>query len=124
MGNDNIKNLLLELEEMLMMPVIRRSPEEVSKLLADEFIEFGASGKVWTKEQIIEELQNEPEIKFTISDFDVRELAPDIMLARYRVKSQLVDDNKVGHSLRSSIWKQIDGHWQMVFHQGTRAPTD
>ncbi len=23
------------------------------------------------------------------------------------------------HTLRSSVWKLIDGNWQMAFHQGT-----
>jgi hypothetical protein len=42
-------------------------------------------------------------------------LAPDVVLATYRV----VDETRKQHTLRSSIWKLKDGRWQMVFHQGT-----
>ena len=30
-----------------------------------------------------------------------------------------LEEGSLQHVLRSSIWKLIDGRWQMVFHQGT-----
>jgi len=48
----------------------------------------------------------------TVSDFSVRQLAPDLILAIYRI----VESN----TIRSSIWKTTSIGWRMVFHQGTR----
>lgn len=51
----------------------------------------------------------------TISDI----LADDCILAMYKViKHDEPDENKK-YSLRSSIWKYINGKWKMFFHQGT-----
>ena len=43
-----------ELEERLLQPDVRSSAEEIAKLLADEFIEFGSSGRVFNKHHVIE----------------------------------------------------------------------
>ncbi|WP_375472314.1 DUF4440 domain-containing protein [uncultured Nostoc sp.] len=54
------ESLLRELEERLLQPDVRKSAKDIMDLLADEFIEFGSSGRVFNKQQIIESLQNEP----------------------------------------------------------------
>jgi hypothetical protein len=54
-------------------------------------------------------------IKATLHNFEVHPLAPDVVLATYCS----VNETRKQHTLRSSIWKRIDGRWQMVFHQGT-----
>jgi|SRR5215831_11902728 len=110
--------LLRDLEEDLLKPEVRGSPDRINHLLADEFIEFGSSGRVFDKRRIIEALQQEtPEKTLPISlvDFAVRRLAPNVMLVTYRATSQDTLESR----LRSSIWKLIEGRWQMVFHQGT-----
>src|SRR5271156_5266438 len=58
-------------EEQLLQPEIRRSADQVSYLLADEFVEFGSSGRVFDKAQIIASLQQEKEqaAQRTIHDF-------------------------------------------------------
>jgi xylulose-5-phosphate/fructose-6-phosphate phosphoketolase len=45
----------------------------------------------------------------------------DVALVTYRSVSLYPDGSKF-HSLRSSIWKIIDGRWRMAFHQGTLIP--
>ncbi len=98
---------------------MRNSPEAVSELLADEFMEFGSSGKVFDKPAIIEALRNETvDVDIAVEDFAVRELAPDVALVTYVSKPAGAERT----ALRSSIWKLMDGRWQMVFHQGTRIP--
>nr|WP_242947776.1 hypothetical protein [Desulfosporosinus lacus] len=47
-------------------------------------------------------------------------LAPDVVLATYRAVKSNESREEMRNSLRSSIWKFLDGRWQMVFHQGTR----
>ena len=46
----------------------------------------------------------------------VRQLAPDLGLVTYRVTR---NGNPDTHSLRSLIWRRTDGHWRLLFHQGT-----
>jgi GNAT superfamily N-acetyltransferase len=112
--------LLRYLEEQLLKPEVRTSADRVGYLLADDFVEFGSSGRVFTKRQIIEALQREAHDsapRVLLADFTVRQLASDAMLVTYRATSE----DRGGSRLRSSIWKLIDGRWQMVFHQGTPA---
>jgi hypothetical protein len=116
--------LLLHLEEELLKPEVRRSANQVGHLLADESIEFGSSGRVFDKRQIIEALQQEtpyPTIRISIVDFTARrlDLAANVVLVTYRTIQQSGPEVPERSRLRSSIWKLIEGRWQMVFHQGT-----
>ncbi|MDZ8184671.1 MAG: DUF4440 domain-containing protein [Nostoc sp. ChiSLP02] len=109
------------LEERLLQPDIRKSAKEVTELLADEFIEFGSSGRIFDKQQIIKSLQNEPTepaIQRSITEFKTLVLATGAVLVTYRLIRQKSGEQPV-YSLRSSIWKSIGDRWKMVFHQGT-----
>jgi hypothetical protein len=111
--------LLRQLEERLLQPDVRKSAPDVADLLADEFIEFGSSGRIFNKQQIIESLQHEPTIQRSLIEFHTSVLAQGVILVSYRAIRQGAADGQPTHSLRSSIWKWIEGRWQMVFHQGT-----
>ena len=106
--------LIRRLEEELLLPEVRKSATRVAALLAEEFVEIGSSGRIYDKQRIIDQLQQEqwtgplP----TISDFAARQLALDLVLAIYRI----VESN----TIRSSIWRTTNIGWRMVFHQGTR----
>lgn len=108
--------LIQQLEQSLLDPSIRQSPEQLNKLIAEDFFEFGSSGKVYNKQDCLE--PDEIQITFGVSDFKVKELSKDVMLATYKTK----EDGAV--SLRSSIWKQNGDEWQIVFHQGTKVQED
>lgn len=118
---------LRELEEQLLRPDVRHSREQVAALLADEFREFGSSGRIYDKQQILEELEDEGPARLSLSEFATVELAPGIVLATYQSSRQL-GENESGEpeirSLRSSLWMLRDGRWQMLFHQGTRIPAE
>jgi hypothetical protein len=110
---------LRKLEESMAKPEIRRSPERLALLLADDFQEFGGSGRVFDKGQIIDALQNQPAVQLWLDEFQVKCLAPEIALVTYRGNCRFPGSDKVSHSLRSSIWRKRDGRWEVVFHQGT-----
>jgi hypothetical protein len=110
---------LAELETYLLQLDVRQSTDEVLKLLADEFIEFGSSGRIFTKQEINVALQDESPTFRTRSDFKATELAQDVILVTYRVTRIETPPPKTARTLRSSIWKLIDGRWQMIFPQGT-----
>lgn len=113
-----LDKLLYDLEQRLLTPEVRHSPTELSKLLADEFVEFTSSG-IYDKQSIIEALGREPKIRIAITDFKSVSLAPDMALVTYRAVFSEPESLPAKHSLRSSIWKLTGGAWQMIFHQGT-----
>lgn len=110
---------LYELESKLLQKEIRHSTGTLEELLADDFVEYGRSGRVYDKKQMVKWLPKSRHFQVDIENFEVINLAVDVALVTYRSVRQA--DEPV-HSLRSSIWKQIEGRWQMVFHQGT--PSD
>jgi hypothetical protein len=107
---------LQHLEEQLLQAEVRASPERLSALLADEFVEFGSSGQVFDKKQIIELLREEAPTKRSLSKFESTMLSDTVVLVTYRATRA---SKPPVHSLRSSIWRLSHGRWQMLFHQGT-----
>ena len=118
-------DLLRQLEEQLLRPEVRSSAEQVGRLLADDFVEFGSSGYAYDKQEIIAALQQEkpdPAARISLAEFAARRLAPGVFLVTYRTIREGGADETGRSRLRSSIWKLMDGRWQMVFHQGTPSP--
>jgi hypothetical protein len=104
-------------EESLLDPAVRRDRDRVSALLTEDFQEFGASGRVWSREQILELLATESYDPPTTEDFKCHQIAAGVVLVTY--KSVREDRSS---ALRSSIWINKAGEWRVRFHQGTRVP--
>src|SRR4030095_8580851 len=113
----SLKERLYELENRLLTPEIRSSSVELAKLLADDFFEFGSSGKVWRKSDGISE-DGIGIVNMTLDHFEIYPLSDDTVLTTYRIFNHI----KEQYSLRSSIWRCHNGSWQMFFHQGTPIP--
>jgi hypothetical protein len=108
--------LFFDLETSLHRRAVRNSPEAVGALLADDFVEFGLSGRILDKVEIIELLRMDKDNgPVAVKDFVARQLSPTVVLVTYTA----VWPGRVV-VLRSSIWSLNDGAWQMTFHQGTR----
>jgi hypothetical protein len=108
---------LLFLERELMDPGFRRQSAKVEALLAEEFREFGASGRVWSRAEIVELLASEtPQSAPAVEEFAVHVISGEAVLVTYRA----IREELRQVTLRSSIWVMRDGGWRMVFHQGTR----
>jgi|SRR5271165_555568 len=120
-GAERVTAQLRGLEESLLDSAVRRDGDRLRELLAEDFLEFGSSGRVWTRRSIIDLLATE--MNFfppSIEDFQCSFLAENVALVTYRT---VRTDPKSGEqlvSLRSSIWTRRDGEWRMRFHQGTR----
>jgi hypothetical protein len=114
-----IKEYLVSLENKLLSAAVRKSAEEIAQLLADDYLEYGSSGKVYNKKDTIEALQSEPVIEISAHDFEVKLLTPEVALVRYIAvkKDKTIID---ASSLRSSLWKKTGENWQIVFHQGSK----
>jgi hypothetical protein len=106
-----------ELEQRLAQVGRKLSAAEGSSLIAEDFVEFGASGKVWTKSEIIAAMSRWEPIERIVEEFRVRELTDSVCLVTYKVIG--VDGQPSPFSLRSSIWRNNGDTWQIVFHQGT-----
>ena len=110
---------LFDLETQLHRQDVRGDADALRRLIADDFFEFGVSGTVWTRESIIEALRDEAFSVREAFDFRLTQLADDVALVTYRAHRCATDHRPAADSLRSSLWRQRDGQWQMVFHQGT-----
>ena len=114
-----LEQLIRRLEERLLQADVRTSARDVAELLADDFIEIGGSGRIFDKQTIIDELQHEPPTEILLTDYQAKILAADVVLVTYRAVRSASAPAQTAQSLRSSIWKQLNGRWQLVFHQGT-----
>jgi hypothetical protein len=114
---------LLELEKKLLDPNLRRTPEKLAPLLADDFMEFGSSGHAYDKQRILFLLRRQVPARLLIEEFRVLEVSTSAALVTYRACSESTRMTASHYSLRSSLWVQRGGDaWQMVFHQGTNVP--
>lgn len=68
---------LCALEESLLQPDVRKSAESI-ELLTDEVIEFGSSGKVYTRFDVVDALQVEAPNTQTTRGLQVWLLAPKV----------------------------------------------
>jgi hypothetical protein len=109
---DELKRLELE----LVSPDTRRNPERLSELLSDSFEEYGSSGAVFRKSEILENFQQAEPVSYDLSDFTFLDLAPGCILVKYR------STESGQQALRSSIWRAGSGQWQMLHHQSTVVP--
>ena len=112
--DEDLSQLIQQLELALLDPSTRKSVDYLNKRIADDFVEFGPSGKIYNKQHVLEFVPLQSLRKFTVSDLAVKALSHDVVLVTY--KSVEGDVNL----LRSSIWKRVDSEWVMVFHQSTR----
>jgi glyoxylase I family protein len=117
MTNDALEAELHRLESAL----ARRDPallesdaRTLPELIADDFFEFGASGRTWTAAEVRNALATEPARDVPMEDFAVARLGVGAALVTYRSRDPR-------HARRSSIWVRRNGRWVMRFHQGTLA---
>jgi hypothetical protein len=107
------------LEERLLQATTRSSRGQIEELLANDFVEFGSSGRVFDKAGVIDYLAADSAAHFSMLQFRVKRLAADVVLATYIAVTHL-PGAPARHSLRSSIWTRAGYIWQLTFHQGTR----
>ena len=115
----SIEAHLRALEDELLQPAVRKTASRVDALLGEDFIEFGSSGRVFDKHDIIDILRSESPARRSLTDFRALPLGPGVVLTTYRATNYGASGEQPIHSLRSSVWRLLDGRWQVVFHQVT-----
>jgi len=113
----------LILEESHLKPEIRSSRNQLDALLHADFVEIGASGKIYTRAQILDALPSPKPSVYKIHDFHARAIDPPTPYTKsihtHYTLISTAPDGTSRHSLRSSIWVPGDGRMQLRFHQGT-----
>jgi hypothetical protein len=120
--SDETGRELRSLEERLLTQPVRASYDELSALLAPEFLEIGSSGTRHDRSFVLETLPVEPAAQRTLSQFEHRTLAPGLVQVFYRTRWHRAGEPD-RHALRTSIWRRRDDSWQMLYHQGTPIPS-
>jgi len=102
-------------ELALLDPAVRSDRAAAARLIDPEFFEVGQGGRIWTCETILDEFQSARSIpEVLVSEMNSRELAAGVVLVTY---ISTIEGRGVR---RSSIWRQSDAGWRVLFHQGTR----
>ena len=105
--------LIQELEYELLTEETRNNRERLSVILDDSYEEIGRSGKIYNKQDAIDSLSIADAVNYTLSDFEYRTLCEGCVLVKYKSNSDGVI------SLRSSIWKNDDSNWRILYHQAS-----
>jgi len=116
--------LLSVLDELKSREPIFHHPElgttraDFDKMMAPDFWEVGASGRRYSRESILNELERRysgeyVESPLEATEFHCRNLAEDVYLLTYTLCQ---GERK---TRRATIWQRTDTGWKIVFHQGT-----
>jgi hypothetical protein len=108
-------------EEAMLDPAVRWDRGLVEALLAEDFLEFGSSGRVRTRERILDLLAAEEYERPAMEDFECAQVADGVALVTYRTVRTDSGTGEKAETLRSSLWTNASGVWRVRFHQGTRA---
>jgi hypothetical protein len=111
---------LRELEIKVMTAAGERRAADLADFVADDFFEIGASGRTYTKAEVLAAIETAPLRKFQVEDFKIVTRGEDWALVSYRAGERT--DKSSTSSLRSTLWVKREGKWQIVFHQGTNIP--
>lgn len=84
-------------------------------------MEFGVSGRVYTKRDVLDAADRLPDVVTPVDEFELRVETATVALVTYHSTTRCGDGSLVS-ALRSSLWVLRDGRWQIRFHQGT--PTE
>ena len=111
--------LMLGIEKQHLDSTVRASTELLGALLCDEFKEFGSSGIVHDREDVLKSVTSSTEVvDYRLDEFEIIELGEGYILATYKLSEQRGDLFRL--TLRSTVWKLVGKSWRMLFHQSTK----
>jgi hypothetical protein len=113
---DTVLGHVRSLELRLLDTAVRREPMEVGRLLHPDFVEVGASGRVWDRESIIAALREDPGRAPRVTALAAHAVATDVVLVTYRAHDRATG---APATMRVSLWVRDEQGWRVRFHQGT-----
>ena len=116
--------LLGVLEELRAREPIFHHPEfgttraDFDNMMNADFWEVGASGRRYSRESILDELERRHEGGYVegpleAKEFSCRRLADEVYLLTYTLFQ------RKRKTRRATIWQRVGNEWKIVFHQGT-----
>lgn len=107
------------LEESLWRALTRFDDAYMDRILAEDFCEFGRSGRIYQRQDMFPSQGDGEEINATLPlrDFRVRALSGYIVQVMYISEVRYGEKMETGN--RSSIWRRDANGWRLCFHQGT-----
>ncbi len=112
---DDPTDELVALEHALWRAETRFDAAFMEWILADDFGEFGRSGRVYARADTL--AVDGDTIDARLRDLEVDQIAEDVALVTY--VSEVRHDQQLDLANRSSLWVRRNGRWQLRFHQGT-----
>lgn len=107
---------LRSLEESLWREETRFNKGYMNKLLAEDFFEFGRSGKIYSRSDCLEVEKQAINAKLPLEKFRIHQVSENTVLITYISE---VTYNSVQRANRSSLWARNTEGWKLRFHQGT-----
>jgi hypothetical protein len=114
---------ILALEKDILRAPLQHDQSFLESVLADEFVEFGKSGRSYNKAAVIAALRDEggtPTVTLAMDNIQTLRLSADVILLTYALNPAHKEAAAIP-TLRSSVWTRRNKKWQLVFHQGTPA---
>jgi hypothetical protein len=108
---------LKRLEEGMWVEASRFDPSFQQARFAEDFFEFGRSGRVYSRSQAIRTDTTPLMARLPLQNLRFRVL--DVNTVQLTYNSAVEYDGVVEHARRSSIWYRTAQGWVMRFHQGT-----
>lgn len=115
--SDENKAELRKLEDRLWHAETRFDRGLMARTFAEDFFQFGRSGRRQGREELLFDKYDSREIFATLHQFAARALSARIAQCIYI--SQVVYPAGTEWANRSSIWDRSSGQWRLRFHQAT-----
>lgn len=112
MTDEALRDELLRLETALARRDEAALPGGYAAALDDAFRETGASGRAWTRDEMLALLAGATPGEGELDGFGIERLADGVILATY-------ETGGARPARRASIWVRDGGRWRLRFHQGT-----
>jgi len=118
---DRLAHVLRELiarEPIFHRPEFGTSRADFERMTEPTFCEVGASGRRYTREEVLDELERRysgrrEEESLQCRDFNCQELSENVYLLTYVLLQGARE------SRRATIWRSTAEGWKIVYHQGT-----
>ncbi|MEQ4519444.1 ribonuclease HI family protein [Pseudarthrobacter sp. B907] len=113
-GPDQAPETIVEaLERELLLPETRSDLGRTGVLLHPDFTEVGSSGRLWTRDEMMMALEDDPGVPAELELLSADRIGEGAVLLTYR------SHTRTGTALRSSLWVLDGAQWRLRFHQGT-----
>ena len=118
----SLQEILFSLEQALLHTDWSDQQEKLELMLAEEFSEINPAGSVISRADVIQWLlQKNPEHRWEFTPGEVIELGNQSVLLTYHARQAVPENSGSKGSRHISLWhSNIQGDWQMRFHQSTR----